>query len=77
MEWLREKRTSKAMSESNLPIYHLYLDFTNYCSSGRFPAVPASPDVCGVEYVRDMVAACRYLCVSWGPLKLAAFDVAS
>eukprot|EP00437_Effrenium_voratum_P003955 CAMPEP_0181418820 /NCGR_PEP_ID=MMETSP1110-20121109/11757_1 /TAXON_ID=174948 /ORGANISM="Symbiodinium sp., Strain CCMP421" /LENGTH=471 /DNA_ID=CAMNT_0023541821 /DNA_START=122 /DNA_END=1534 /DNA_ORIENTATION=+ len=25
----------RAMSESNLPIYHLYLDFTNYCSSGQ------------------------------------------
>ena len=24
----------KAMSETTLPIYHLYLDFTNYCSTG-------------------------------------------
>lgn len=24
----------EAMSESILPIYHLYLDFTNYCSTG-------------------------------------------
>ena len=25
---------TKAMSETTLPIYHLYLDFTNYCSTG-------------------------------------------
>ena len=32
------------MSESNLQIYHLYLDFNNYCNTGR-ASLPCWKDV--------------------------------